>query len=365
MSFNPMYPHQLLPLPPKADLSNAVFGDHLLNARVALAELKGACGQIPNPLLLTAPATMRESVASSNIENINTTLVEVLQWQLFPESEQRQPDKEVLHYHEALEWGYQNLELLPVSSRLILGIQARLIPKGSGDFRREQNQIVDMATRESRYTPPPAQLIPELMSNWVKFVNLEHQQVDPLVKAIVAHYQFEAIHPFRDGNGRAGRILLVLQLIQDQLLNLPVLYISGFINQHRAEYYQRLLEVTSDNKWVEYIEFMLDGFCEQAVNTNWTLAKITNLYDGMKTTIKNVHGKIYSGELVDALFTFPVITPTKLAAILDKHYTTTSKYLLQLAGSGLMKEAVIGKYHFYANHQLIDILNSPPAHPLT
>jgi Fic family protein len=144
MSFDPTYPHQLELLPPRQAIANADFGDLLIQARVELAELKGACGQLPNPLLLMSPAIVRESVASSNIENINTTLAEALQWQLFPEAERRQPDKEVLRYRAAMEWGYENMEKIALSSRLVTGIQARLIPEGNGRYRREQNQIANL-----------------------------------------------------------------------------------------------------------------------------------------------------------------------------------------------------------------------------
>ena len=171
MSFDPTYPHPLAPLPPTPALSNAAFGDLLLQARVELAELKGACGQIPNPLLLTSPAAIRESVASSNIENINTTLSDVLQWQLFPEAEQRPPDKEVLRYQAAMNWGFRQLEHTPLCSRLITGIQAHLIPQGGGAYRRGQNQIVNSVTHEIRYTPPPAQTVPDLIRNWENYVN--------------------------------------------------------------------------------------------------------------------------------------------------------------------------------------------------
>lgn len=356
MSFDPTYPHALAPLPPARVLSNATFGDLLLAARVELAELKGACGQIPNPLLLTSPAAIRESVASSNIENINTTLAEVLQWQLFPEAEQRPPDKEVLRYREAMTWGFEQLSRYPLSSRLITGIQSRLIPEGNGAYRREQNQIVNLGSHEIRYTPPPAQAIPDLMSNWEFYVNNNDLPVDPLIRAIIAHYQFEAIHPFRDGNGRTGRILMVLQLIQDELLSLPVLYISGYINKHRGEYYECLLDVTSENKWQEYIGFMLRGFLEQAKHTRITLGAITRLFHSLKASIRTDHKKIYSSELIDALFTFPVITPTRLASVLGKHYTTTSKYLIELAKSGILFETTIGKYHIFVNQALMEIL---------
>lgn len=357
MSFDPTYPHQLAPLPPKAGITNADFGDLLLKARVELAELKGASGQIPNPLLLIAPVIIRESVASSNIENINTTLADVLQWQLFPEAEQRQPDKEVLRYREAMNWGFNNYGKYALSSRLITGIQSRLMPDGNGQFRREQNQIADLASRESLYTPPIASDIQTLIGNWENYVSVTDEFVDPLIRAAIAHYQFEAIHPFRDGNGRTGRILMVLQLIQSGLLQFPILYISGYINQHRSEYYRRLLGVTTDGKWYEFIDYMLAGFCDKAKETREDLTKITRLLDEVKGQVKLENKKIYSADLVEALFTYPVITPTKLASQLNKHYTTTSRYLAQLTEMGILKEAVVGKYHLFANHKLLKILS--------
>ncbi|MCX6068024.1 MAG: Fic family protein [Chloroflexi bacterium] len=357
MSFDPTYPHQLAPLPPQLAITNSDFGDLLLKARVELAELKGACGQIPNPLLLIAPVVIRESVASSNIENINTTLADVLQWQLFPEAEQRHPDKEVLRYREAMNWGFENLENYALSSRLITGIQSRLIPDGNGNYRREQNQIANLSSRESLYTPPIASDIPSLIGNWGNYVNATDDALDPLIRAILAHYQFEAIHPFRDGNGRTGRILMVLQLIQSGLLQFPVLYISGYINQHRSEYYQHLMAVTTDGQWHNFIEYMLTGFYERARETREDLKKITVLFDAIKTEIKQDNKKLVRSDLVEAIFTYPVITPTKLASEIDVHYTTASRYLLQLVEMGILREAVVGKYHLFANHQLLSILS--------
>jgi Fic family protein len=357
MSFDPTYPHQLAPLPSQKAIASSDFGELLLNARVELAELKGACGQIPNPLLLIAPVMIRESVASSNIENINTTLADVLQWQLFPETEQRPPDKEVLRYREAMSWGFDTVGKYALSSRLITGIQARLIPTGNGQYRREQNQIANLANRESRYTPPIASDIPALIGNWENYVNATDSSVDPLIRAIIAHYQFEAIHPFRDGNGRTGRILMVLQLIQSGLLSLPVLFISGYINQHRPDYYRHLLAVTTDDNWHGFIEYMLHGFYAKARETREDLKKITVLFDEIKEQIRAANKKLYSAELVEAIFTYPVITPTKLASEIDMHYTTTSKYLAQLSEMGILREATVGKYHLFANHKLLKILS--------
>ena len=356
MSFDPTYPHRLAPLPPKVSITNADFGNLLLKARVALAELKGASGQIPNPLLLTTPVVIRESVASSNIENINTTLADVLQWQLFPEAEQRPPDKEVLRYRAAMNWGFNNYNKYALSSRLITGIQAHLIPEGSGQYRREQNQIAKLSSRESLYTPPIASDIPALIGNWENYANAEDESLDPLIRTAIAHYQFEAIHPFRDGNGRTGRILMVLQLIQSGLLQFPILYISGYINQNRSEYYRRLLAVTSEGNWGNFIEYMLEGFFIKARETHEDLVKITRLLEEIKSQVRAENKKIYSSELIQSLFVYPVITPTKLANELNKHYTTTSKYLAQLTEMGILQESTVGKYHLFANHKLLKIL---------
>lgn len=357
MLFNPTYPHRLALLPPQKTIANTDFGDLLIKARVELAELKGACGQIPNPLLLMSPAITRESVASSNIENINTTLADVLQWQLFPETEQRQPDKEVLRYREAMQWGFENVERLSLSTRLITGIQKRLIPDGNGQYRREQNQIANFASRESLYTPPIANDLPNLIGNWENYANANDDILDPLIRVIISHYQFEAIHPFRDGNGRTGRILMILQLIQYELLQFPVLYISGYINQHRSEYYNHLLSITKEQNWHGFIEYMLQGFYIKAMETRKDLKKITILFEQIKEQIKLENKKIYGIELVEAIFTYPVITPTKLASELNMHYTTTSRYLSQLTEMGILKEAFVGKHHLFANHKLLKILS--------
>jgi Fic family protein len=359
MSFDATYPHQLAPLPPKKVIRNTDFGDLLIKARVKLAELKGACGQIPNPLLLMSPAIIRESVASSNIENINTTLADVLQWQLFPEVEQRQPDKEVLRYREAMNWGFENADKYALSSRLITGIQARLVPDGNGRYRREQNQIANHASRETLYTPPIASEIPSLIGNWENYANALDESLDPLIRVIISHYQFEAIHPFRDGNGRTGRILMILQLIQYGLLQFPVLYISGYINRHRSDYYHHLLAITKEQNWDGFIEYMLQGFYAKAMETREDLQKVTVLFDQIKEQIRLENKKIYGLELVETLFTYPVITPTKLASELNMHYTTTSRYLSQLTEMGILKDTKVGKHHLFVNYRLLEILSKP------
>ena len=356
MSFNPIQPNQVELLPPKKKIKNEDFSDILLKARVELAELKGSAGQIPNPLLLTAPLLIRESVESSGIENINTTVANVLENQLLPDDEQHKPDKEVLRYREALYWGANKIEEVSISNRLILGVHKKLIAENGGNYRREQNQIVNSKTGEILYTPPIQTQIPELIGNWGKYVN-ENKELDPLIRTAIAHQQFESIHPFLDGNGRTGRILMVLELLKEDILELPILFISGYINKNRTEYYRLLREVSSDDNWHEYIKFMLQGFYLQAKETKETLKKVNNYHHELKKQIKLEHSKIYSADLLEALFSFPVITPTKLASEMGIHYTTASKHLLILSKAGIVESAKVGRNHFFINKKLVSILS--------
>ena len=354
MSFDPTYPLPLLP--PKIDFKNPKFLDLLLKARTELAELKGYSFSMPNPIILINPINIKESVASSNIENINTTIVKVLQNQLFPEAEQRAPDKEVLHYRDAVLWGFKHLKTYPVANRLILGIQKKLLPKIPGEYRKQQNQIKNMTTDKVLYTPPIASDIPKLMSNWENFVNKKGDSIDPLIKCAIGHYQFESIHPFNDGNGRTGRILMVLQLIQDDILNLPILFISGYINKNRNEYYRSLRAITTHKKWDDFIIFMLKGFYVQAKEAKNLLFKIMQHFSEFREAVKKNHKKIYSADLVEMLFSYPIISPVKLANELGIHYTTASRHLMKLSRAGLLKEGKYGKYHLFINDSLIRLM---------
>ncbi|MCP4266427.1 MAG: Fic family protein [Candidatus Brocadiaceae bacterium] len=353
---NPACPHNLALLPPELDLKNQIFTDLITKARVELAELKGFSFSMPNPMLLLSPAIIKESVASSEIENINTTVIKVLQYQLFQEKEQTEPDKEVLRYKGAVISGFENLKKYAISTRLILDVQKKLMPTAYEGYRNQQNQIINSSNRDILYTPPLPSEIPNLMSNWEKYVNQPNGEIDPLIRSAIAHYQFEAIHPFGDGNGRTGRILMVLQLVNEKVLTFPILYISGYINSNRSEYYKLLGEVTSAGNWNDYILFMLKGFYLQAVETKLTLFAIMELFFEFKDALKKKHKKIYSADFVEVLFSYPIIVPAKLATELNIHRDTASKYLLQLANVGLLKESRQGRYHLFINEKLMKIL---------
>lgn len=361
--FNPEKPYPLPRLPPDVDLSTAAFADELLAARVELAELKGYGQLLPNPLLLLSPAVLRESIASSEIENIHTTILDALEMQLFPESERSQNDKEVLRYRDALLEGFGMLDDLPVCTRIIHRIHQRLIVSGERGYRRQQNRIINDKTGETIYTPPPAGEIPSLISDWEDFLNRRNDRVDPLLKAAVAHYQFEAIHPFSDGNGRCGRILIVLYLVQSGILRWPFLFISGYLIRHRADYYRLLLDVTREGNWQEFVRFILRGFHEQAGETRQLLLDTMSLLEHYKKSVQDKLPKIYFYELVEALFSTPVTSPAHLARALRVHNRTASRYLAQLETEGFLKSRTQGRYHLFFNTQLIELLQRQRATP--
>ncbi len=349
-------PYHLAPLPPKINWKSSAFSDILLKARVELAELKGYSATVPNAMLLVSPAVIKESVASSSIENINTTLMGVLQNQMFLADEQHGPDKEVLRYRDAVLWGYKNLSSLGLSKKLMCGIADQLVPDLKGQLRKRQNQIQNTTSGKILYMPPAPLNIPKLLLNWEEFSRLSENRIDPLLACIVAHYQFEAIHPFEDGNGRAGRILMVLHLVHAGVLAVPILYISGYITKNRTHYYRLLKGVTNSGNWEEFILFLLKGFYLQAKQTKATLIAIAEFHESLREQIRKEHHKVYSADLVEALFTFPVITPVRLGKALGIHYTTASRHLAELAKANILREAEVGRYHMYVNERLLTIV---------
>lgn len=353
MDFDSKNPYSLQILPPPIDWKNPLFTDVLLEARAALAELKGYSFAMPNPLLLLSPAILRESLASSEVENIHTTLVDVLKNQLFPEEERNENDKEVLRYREAIAWGFENLHRVGLSNRLIAGIKQKLLPTHSEEYRRQQNAIANQRTGEVLYTPPPAHRLPELIGNWEHFMNKTDDGIDPLIKTAVAHYQFEAIHPFSDGNGRTGRILMVLSLVEKEILKWPILFISGYIHKNRGIYYSLLRKVTQDKAWEEWILFLLKGFHLQALETRRMLLAIMDLFESAKQKIREHHKKIYSADLVESLFSYPIVTPMKLSREMGVHYTTATRWLEELLDGGFLTEQKSGKYRLFVNKSLL------------
>ena len=356
MLFNPEYPFDLPSLPPAVALDNPLLLRALLKARTELGELKGYSAAMPDPMLLLSPAIVREAVASSGIENIHTTVESALQQELFPEAERRDADKEVLRYGEAIRWGMGQLQSLPISSRLIIGIQQRLLPDLASGFRTTPNRIVNSLTGLPVFTPPRASDIPRLLSNWEIFVNEPPEELDPLICCAIGHYQFEAIHPFGDGNGRTGRILMVLQLVQTDLLAQPTLFISGYINRNRAEYYRLLLGVSQAGEWLPFLLFMITGFQQQARETKDTLFAVVQQISAFKQQLRARQIRIPL-EVAEFVFAHPVATPVQMGRETGIHYKTASRYLAQLTAEGLLENKQVGRYQFYLNRPLLEILS--------
>ena len=292
MTFDPMVPfNDLPPLPPPLDsIETAAILKKCISARVALAELKQAAELIPNATVLVNALPLLEAQASSEIENIVTTTDKLLEYMDAPES--RAADgatKEALRYRRALFEGTRKVQNGRITIETAIDV-CRTIKDEPFDLRSKPGTTLrNIATGAVIYTPPSGQdVIRKKLTNWQDFLTARGD-LDPLIRCAVQHYQFEAIHPFMDGNGRTGRILNILYLVQQGLLDTPILYLSRYIIRNKADYYRLLLEVTTKQAWAPWITFMLDSI----ENTcNWTTDKIKAIRDLMRHTGDFIHRRL-------------------------------------------------------------------------
>lgn len=356
MAFDPKTPYKVpaLSIPDLINIQDNISNE-LMNARVEIAKISGFLSGLPGTqFALMNPIFLKEAVESSEIENINTTLLEVLQRQVAPNPQEKTNSQLVVNYLAAGLWGMNNVKRIGMSTRLIQGLQSRLLPEGSGSYRRVPVVIGD-GRGKVHYTPPNASDIPSLLKVWENLVN-NNQKVDPLVLAAAAHYQFEAIHPFEDGNGRTGRMLMTLHLFEADLIGAPVIHISQYINAKKAKYYKLLREVSSDNNLEAFVQFIVKGFATQSTHSFELLQRIQHLQSDYQETLKKEQPTIYKHELVEAIFTKAVQTPVQLAKDIDVHYVTASKYLKSLADLGLLRVKKSGKYTYFINHKLLELI---------
>lgn len=329
--------------------------DELVKARAAIGELRGACYGLPNPQLLLSPTILREALQSSEVENIVTTLEDVLQAQLYSEQERSAADKEVLRYNAALDAGLDAMRESYLGSNTIKTVHGVLVPR-EPDYRKTQNTLRNVVTGEVVFRPISAVMVPVYLADLEKFINVQ-SGLDPVLKTVIVHYQFEAIHPFGDGNGRTGRILMVLCMIYYRLLDLPVLFISEYINNHKAEYYRAFQVAERDGDLDQFIEYMLKAIATQARKSTRTLLEVRNLHEKAKRIIRERLPKIYSRDLVDAIFSQPLMTPTRYAELMECTRQTATAHLKALRDIGMMRVLEAGKYTFYANVRLMKYLN--------
>lgn len=358
--FAPEKPYDSLPaLPPKADLETRPILKACIEARAALAELKQAGDLLPNQTILINTIPLLEARASSEIENVVTTTDRLFRFAQEEANGQADPaTKEALRYRTALYRGYESLKRRPMTTATAVEV-CRTIKGVRLDIRRVLGTALANDPRgKVIYTPPQGEdRLRKLLANWERFLH-KTDNLDPLVRMAVGHYQFEAIHPFTDGNGRTGRILNLLYLVEQELLGLPVLYLSRYIIQRKADYYRLLLAVTTDGQWEKWIVYMLEAVGETA---RWTTSKIRAIRELMDSTGNTVRTKvpaIYSHELVELIFVQPYC---RISNVVDEGIAkrqTASVYLKALCDIGVLKEVKAGREKLFINPKLMALLTA-------
>ena len=355
--WNPAKPHNSLPLlPPGRDLESRAVLKACINARAALAELKQAAGLIPNQTMLINTIPLLEARDSSEIENIVTTADRLFQHAHW-ENQADPATKEALRYRSALYKGYQSLKDRPLCTATAVEI-CRTLKGVDMDIRQTPGtQLINDKTGEVIYTPPEGESsLRDMLANWERFIHNE-EDVDPLVRMAVGHYQFEAIHPFVDGNGRTGRVLNILYLIQQDLLQLPILYLSRHIIANKSDYYKLLLDVTRGGAWEPWILFMLKAVEETSRWTTDKIAAIRGLSDHTTEFGRESLPKIYTRELVDVIFEQPYCRISDLVNKGVAKRQAASRYLKDMVELGVLVEQAAGKEKLFIHPKLMKILS--------
>lgn len=362
MSWQPDRPFNDLPRLPAAEvLETRAVLKACIPARAALAALNQAAALMPNPAMLVNTLPMLEARDSSEIENIVTTADRLFQHAGGAEAQADPATKEALRYRGALTWGAASLRERPLSTATAVEVCQQI--KGVDlDVRRTPGtQLVNDRSGEVVYTPPQGEsVLRGLLADWERFLH-EATDVDPLVRMAAAHYQFEAIHPFVDGNGRTGRVLNLLFLLQAGLLDLPILYLSRAILRRKADYYRLLREVTQTGGqagWEPWLLFMLQGVEETALWTTAKIGAIRALADHTAQHVRERAPKIYSRELVDVVFEQPYCRIANLVERGIAQRQAASRYLHALAELGVLTPTEVGKEKLFVHPGLLRLLGS-------
>jgi len=359
-------PYNELPLlpPPEEQVTTTEILMALNKANKALAELKGLAGKLPNQSMLVNTIALREAKASTGIENIFTTDDELYRTVSGDDSGLKGNAKEVLRYRHALWKGYDeivsggnfNKDMIIKIYQEIKEVHDTIRPPQTETVIRRSGSGILGGTVV--YTPPRGeQVIEKLLDNLFVYLNdVDRYPYDPLIKLAVSHYQFEAIHPFRDGNGRAGRILNILLMIKENLLDVPILYLSAYIIENKDEYYALLNRVTNTQSWREWLLYMLKAVEE---TSKYTIDKINDIDDLFRRTYELVNSRLphIRKEVVEKIFEQPYISPRKLLGNDIKSINTAKKYLGQMETLGILVPKKIGKEIIYINIDLFNLLS--------
>jgi Fic family protein len=350
---------ELKKLPVEKDLETKKILKKLATAHRALAELKGVATSIPNESILINTLGLQEAKDSSAIENIITTHDDLYKAELNVKDIKSLNAKEVHNYIEALKKGFSlTSERKLITNNIIVEIQSLLENNNAGFRKVPGTSLKNTSTGEIIYTPPQdVAEIKDLMSNLEIFINdNEFSELDPLIKMAIIHFQFESIHPFYDGNGRTGRIINVLYLVLQDLLNLPILYLSKYIIANKGDYYRLLQEVRDKDEWESWVLFMLNAVIETSNDTISVIEKIKNLLIEYKHKIRNDY-KFYSQDLLNNLFKHPYTKIEFLEEELGISRITAATYLNKLAEDGLLRKEKLGTANYYVNYRLFEILS--------
>ena len=362
-------PYNQLPLLPPLEekIMDLEIMTKLANARGALGKLDGIVRTLPNPEMLVNTITLREAKDSSEIENIFTSHDELYQAMVVETTEMSANAREVLRYREALEIGFKTLKSTnKMEMSTILAIYQKIENTTQGIRPPTLSTVIkkggsSMTSGQVIYTPPRGKgIIEDLLNNWLEYCNDNTTyKYDGLIKMAITHYQFEAIHPFSDGNGRTGRILNLLLLSQKELLTYPVLYLSGYIIRNKNEYYASLGAVTERFSWKNWILFILEGVEQTSYYTINLIEKINELFENTKNYILNENPK-FNQEIIKLLFYQPYIRALNIVNAPSCKITsrqTADKKLMELTELNMLSKKQVGRETVYINHQLISLIS--------
>jgi Fic family protein len=355
--FDPAKPYNDLPgLPPTADIETRRLLKACIEARTALAELKQATALLPNPTVLISTIPILEAQASSEIENIVTTTDTLFRYADNADAAPDAATKEALRYRSALYEGFQSLKSRPLCTDTAVVVCSRIKGARMQIRRVPGTTLANDLTNEIIYTPPVGEsLLRDKLADWERFIH-DHDEIDPLIRMAVAHYQFEAIHPFTDGNGRTGRVLNLLQLVDSGLLDLPVLYLSRYIIRRKVDYYRLLLAVTREARWEDWVAFMLAAVADTARWTTAKIAAIRRLEDEARDFVRAQRPKLYSRELIEVIFKQPYCRIQNVIDAGIAQRQTAAKHLKELVAIGVLREHRVGKEKVFVHPAFLRLL---------
>lgn len=354
--WQPSHPYNDLPrLPPPIELETKSVLKQCVRARAALAELKQAAELIPNPAMLINTLPLLEARSSSEIENIVTTADKLFR-HLHADAGADPATREALRYRRALLEGVGALKTRPLTTRTAESICTQIKGVEMTVRRVPGTTLANDATGEVVYTPPEGEArLRNLLANWERFLH-EEDALDPLVRMAAAHYQFEAIHPFADGNGRTGRVVNILFLVEQGLLPLPILYLSRYIIAHKRDYYELLLGVTREGAWEPWLLYMLSAVEDTAIWTTTKIGAVRKLAGDTTEYVRRKLPKIYSRELVDVIFEQPYCRIANVVKAGIAGRQAASRYLKALVSIGVLREQTFGREKLFVHPKLMTLL---------